>query len=740
MGRKKTTVGTSVSRAIADDQMPNAIRTGITKALFIGGDLPEYILEEIVGSLGVKADRMYNYGRDHYTHGLPSGQFTVAAENIEDVVGTVLLSIENTAVVIDYLRHGAPNNLHIGWVDLMELHGYSPATNQLAALSVAKGTPVYLHDMVVVVPSTELATIAPETVQQWGIAARAGYTPQRQIGSPETRAMVLPTGIEGDPIGTAEYLRVEYVWQGLTGVEQDSFTIPITGYDDNADYFHVRYLVGGVVKYWMYREGAGTHPTLDVLFDKTPIPNGSFFPFAYFRYAGVSETENPTSQSYLTNKKLVKYLGMDFDMVAEAVEANPGIDDVLQAMLIMAVPANTTNELEQRYLWEFFNNVFLASSLEHRHRTEQEAAVAANTAVQAALSAPGIVIQDTRFQMVLDNQGIYKRRKAGNLGPIGSFHSSFSTMPVSFEVTDQGEASATYTVIEDIGSHFYRRQVSTGFYDEIQVVEMRTLFNINGRFAIGNDDGPILIVPLDRSITSEFSIPEREILYARSLHFVFNSEIITKVQWYQSGPFQFVMLVAAVYMTVASLGADGGSAIAAALAGANYATAVYLTTVVLIKMVVFRAVFKLFVKVVGLEAAFAIAIVAALAGVYDSSTYGASLVGTPFAMDLLTFSSGLMQGIQAETQALMQDLLGQSRELELLQKEQTKLLDAAKELLESNNFLSPFVIFGEKPDDFYNRTVHSGNIGVVGIDAISSFVTHALKLPELNDSLGDRDV
>jgi hypothetical protein len=106
VGRKRTTVGTSISRAIADDQLPDAIKMGVTKALFSGGDLPDYILEELVGSVGVRAEKMYNYGRDHYTYGLPSGQFLVAAENIEDVVSTALLSIEGAPVVLDYLHHG----------------------------------------------------------------------------------------------------------------------------------------------------------------------------------------------------------------------------------------------------------------------------------------------------------------------------------------------------------------------------------------------------------------------------------------------------------------------------------------------------------------------------------------------------------------------------------------------------------------------------------------------------------
>ena len=83
----------------------------------------------------------------------------------------------------------------------------------------------------------------------------------------------------------------------------------------------------------------------------------------------------------------------------------------------------------------------------------------------------------------------------------------------------------------------------------------------------------------------------------------------------------------------------------------------------------------------------------------------------------------------------MLDLMAESKEFDLLSKEKIKLLDTANDLLDNRSMLSPFVIFGEKPDDFYNRTVHSGNIGVVGVDIIHSFVDMSLALPKLHDSI-----
>lgn len=735
MARKRAAYGTSVSRAIKDDKLPNAVQSGVLKALFDEGDIPEYLLEELVNSVGMRADRMYTYGRDHYTHGLPSGQFTVAAEGIETTVGTVLLGIEGSPVTIDYLRHGPANSLHIGWTKLIDVHGYNPATNQLGALTTSLGTPVYLDDMVVVVPGPDINTIAPESLQLWGIAARAGYTPERTTGTAETRAMLTPTGVRADPLATDEVVRVSYVWMASGVLNRNTFDIPLTGFIDEADYYHVRYLVGSVVKYWMYRDGAGTYASLDGMFDHLPTTGGSFFPFAYFRYNHTSELADTGSASYLTGKRLVKYLGMDYDQVAQAIDDNPDIDDVEQAMLMMAVPANTTNEMERRYLFDFFNNVYLASSPEFRFRSEAEAAEFALSLEQQGLHSPGIVIQDARFKLSLDNRGIYKRRKPGVVGPIGSHDSTTGTIVLTYTIIVEADTPYEQMLNVPIVSHYYRRQITNNYYDEIQVVDLRTLFHISGSYtSIGDDTDTILLIPLDQSVTSEYSIPDRENLYARSLHFVFNSLVYTTVAWYQTEFFQFVLLVVAVIITAYSWGADGGSAIGAALAAGNYVLAAALIFNAIVNMLVIRGVFKLFVKAVGIRAAFIIAIIAAVFGIANMMDSG-SVAGAPYASDLLTLSSGIMTGIDVQLKMDMQALLNEATAFSKEQEEQVKLLETAQELLENSVILSPFVIFGEKPQEFYDRTVHSGNIGVVGIDAVSSYVDMALRLPELHETM-----
>lgn len=736
MGRKQTLVGTQVSRVIEDNKLPNSVRQALVNALFKNGEIVDHVLDGMLSGMGMKAEALYRFAEaGNYVHGLPSGQFRVPGSQLLTAVKAVLDVVHGASVTMDYAEYGPPNSLHIGWMKLMSLHNYNPATNELPLLSAEQFNTVYLEDMVVVVPTYEVANIEPLSLQQWGISPRAGVTPDRVALTPTVAQQVSFSQVEVDIGAAVEHLRVEYTWvdNSLT-TQHESFSMPVDGYDDNKQYIHARYTVGGTVHYLMYEVGSGTYTALDELFDAAAPTSGNFFPFMYFRYGKVSEAANPTSESYLDNKRLMKFLGIDFDQMAEAIDANPDIDDVEQAMMMFAVPAVTENQLELRYLWSFFHNLFMSQGSSLRFQYEAQADIANSQLFGTTIQPPGIVIQDQRFKMSLSNRGVYKIFKSGDIAEVGGYAMGTSTFNVTTKYWDR----LNDLQLEEqtpISYHYYRKQVTKGLYEELQVVELQTRFHINGEYStIGDDTDKILIIPLDHSITEEYTTREREILYSRSLHYVFNSLLTVKLAWYQTETFQVVMIFVAFVITAYSMGGDGGSALSAAMAAGTAATFEYVVTVVL-QYLVARLAFKLFVKAVGVEAAFVIAIVAAIAGVGFGLENG-GLAGSPWAENLLALSNGLSTAIQAQITADTNNLAGEISEFEKYVEEQTKLLEETQALLRQDVYLSPFVIFGEKPGEFYNRTIHSGNIGVVGINAIHNFVDAKLTLPTVEETLG----
>lgn len=743
--KEKTTVGTVFTRAIKDDDVPDAAKTGLIRAIFQNGNIGDYILEEMTNSIGTRAEKFYDYAGKSYTHGLPSGEKLSATQG-KAQVQQVLDSIEGASVFIDYYQYGPPNALHIAWFKLIRDYGYNPNTNELPVLSAQKGTQVYLNDMAVVIRAAVLPGINSNVLDQWGTSPRAGYTPIRRSVTKRAASLVKFGPVYSSPTATTDYVQANVCWQVSEMVDYaegprqelvmkyQDLVIGFLDFDSTKDYFHVKYTVNGVTKYWIYQAGSGGYPILDNVYNIPAPIIGSYFPFVYFRYNKKSEIEDKTTQDYKSSKKLMKKLGMDYDQIAEAIDKNPDIKDVEQAMLMFAVPAHSAKPMDQRYLFDFFDAQFYAS--EDQFTSAVAGAIRAEFGANSDENTYTTVIQDRRFRMALTYQGIYKQRVVGSIGPIGTCTNGFTQEKIDLlypgTISDQPMGVTEYSKY-----HFYRKQVTAFMYEEIQVTNLKTIFFVYGAYTtIGDENDEILMIPLDRAIIADYSAKEKEILYTTSMHYVFNSRVVTKIKWYQTGLFQAIVIIVSLVVLIASYGSTWQEFAAAVAAGATAQAIIVTIALGIIKAVAISYAIKLFVKEVGLEAAFIIAIVAAVAGYYQYLTSNASTVaGAPWAKELLDLSSSLAKGINANVKEGIADLMGQYDELKLLATEQEKLLDSANKLLESNTLLSPMVIFGESPTEYYDRTVHSGNIGVIGLDAIHSFCDASLRLPKLSDTL-----
>lgn len=747
--KKKITVATTVSRVIEDKMLPNSIKTGLIKGLISGdGQIVENILEDMSSNLAVKAERMYRYAKNHYPYGLPTS--TLAnSQSGRSVVQAVAEDIAGQPVTMDYSHYGPFNSLHYGWQTLVDTKGYDQATNELTALTPIKGSKVYLVDMGVVVPQALMASLEQGSLDQWGASPSAGQTPIR-VANP----IAGHTPVQVSSSATEEYLVVTYAWKVGGTVYQESITLIVPDPADNLEFFQAKYtyqlfvetqinLATGlpediyrtVTGYFTYQENEGSYPELDEVHQNNFTGLGSFYPFVYFRYNKTPQDSDPTSAAYKSSKKIMKLLGMDYAAGAEAINTNPDIDDVEQAMLTMAVPSISTNPEENRYLFDFFKRVLIEAGPVGLAKTKIAAEISA-AFNQDTVPALTFVIQDALFKMALSMQGIYRRKKSGVIGAIGYCTSALGTIDVSKEMPMLGEGeSGTYTWTTQETTHLYRRQVAPHLYEEIQVVGLNMAYYV---FEGYTATAETLLVPIDYSITKDYNNRDREILYARSLHYVFNSKTETKIAWYQQGWFKAVLIIVAVVITVITWGADGGAALTAAITAATASMEAFLITILVagLKMLVFNYALKLFVKLVGIEAAMIFAAVLAVAAAYGYFGTEAA-TGAPWAKDLLSVSTGL---ISSANDAVGDALLGiktQAEAFGMEVKEKNDLLETAKNLLEGNNLLSPFMIFGESPSDYYERTIHSGNIGVTSLDSISSYVDVALTLPKLSETVGD---
>lgn len=799
-----TTVATNASRVVDDNMIVPSTKQGAIAGLFDktnSNQLVENILEHVINGLGVKTEAMYNYAKKSYTYGLPSSKLFTTADGQSVVMGVIKNTI-STVAIKDYYHFGAINYLHLGWKTIVSNYGYNSITNELPTLTTAHaGCLTYLKDMVVVVRESAVASIDKESLEQWGISPAAGKTNKRTALNSILQGAVLTAHVKIDPRATSEHILVTFVWdvpvktiEGKVtkiingkeeiitpGVEittlvahEESIQIPIAGYLSTDDYFHVRYSVNGLDGYWLYKLGTGTYPEIETIFTADSTSLGSFFPIAYFKNGDGPDMmdKDETAAKYKTTKRLLKYLGMDYQAAIDEIAKNPDISKVEQALLCFGVPPDTTEHVDRKYLFDFFSKMYLASGgisidpgwelgdITNKGNSGGRDHTIEDTPEEVALKQLlklqenpkiALTIQDASLKTALSCRSIFKKTKAGVVAAVGKYFSDFTIEDITYtyskiEYVPDGEetkqVSVDYTVTRPLDLYRYCHQITNSAYEEVKVYDLKLRYYMWGGYStLGDDKSEILLVPLDHAITSKYSMIERELLYTRSMHFVFNSRVVTEVYWYQQAWFQFVIMVIAVVASIISMQPEL-TELAIQLIAVEAGTMTMVQFLIgiasgyLVPYLVTTYVIKLFVKAVGTDFAFLMALVLVAYTGFKSFTSG--LAGSPWAEQLLSLGNGLVKGVNAAIRADMNDLLEEYNAFKTYLVDKTAELDKANDLLYEDVLLSPKWFIGQTPDQLYN-TVHYGNIGMAGIDSVESYVDIALTLPTINNTLGAKN-
>lgn len=752
MGRKKTYVGTQISRVIKDDVLPDSIKAGLVNSIMsVDGDIPVDVMEEVFKSIGIKSERYYEYAENgHYVHGLPSGQLRSFSQGAA-AVQQVLTSLSGSPVQVDYVRLGAPNLMHLAWMKLVSDYDYDPGTNRIMGLEATIGTEVYLSDMKIHVPKDSYDEYNQGTLEVWGNPPNAGYTPFRPSSITGSLTFRQPTPLVVDSRVTTDFITVSYEYKRLNqeGIG-DSILLPgtkkigslemvVTVPDETKEYYQASYVANDLRKWWIYEAGSGVYSELDAIAIQPPEVSGTFFPFAYFRYDKKAETSDKDSASYKSTKQLVKQLGLNFDQIAVAIDENPDIKDVAQAMMVYGVPPETEDASEREYLFAFFSNLYNMQEPSLKGSMAGSASIKYLTGgVQMSDGWNSVVLEiaDKRFRMKFMVKSMTKKYIVGNVAPVGKYHSSVGESDYNYEYIDQ-ESGATVEAVTKVPYYAYQKQLSRTTYEEIRVYGMELEYYVfQQHHTTSDEDKKILLIPIDRSITENWGIIKKEVLYARSLHFVFNSMKVVKLRWYQTGIFQVFTVIIGVVISVVIYGLDGGTLVGAVLGASTGAVVTAIVIQVIVNYVislVMGELFKVIARVIGGNLAILLAVVAAVAGMSDVISAG-GIENAPWATDLLSAANGLAQAGMAE---LMGNLIEDYNDFLSVAEDATETLQDATKLLEGNRHLNPFVLFGESPTNYYNRTIHSGNVGILGISAISSYMEIALKLPDINDTVGE---
>lgn len=759
--KRVTTVGTSIARLVADDTLTKASKTALIQSLFDGTDAVDAILESNMSNMTIKTKQMYKIAEKGYVFGMPQGkQFTnkLGLHEVHQIINSQL----GKDVLIKYHRYNNLNYIHWGWTELIRAYGYNPDTNELVNMSAKKKATVYLKDMEIVIPNNQKDLHPEECLKSWGKPANSGFVPGKVIDLGiysesyyRESPVIYYTNSNYGEIINAPVLRITCTWMEKPKImswndsadsshtyPEETFNIVLPALDLSKLYFQTYYSYvettssGSTVNkigYWTYLHGSGTYSNLDALEDTGSTATGQYFPNLYFRLNKQMLVNTGTDANKIAKlksvKKLTDKLGIDYEEVSSSIQENNDIADVEQAVMVYGIPADTTNQLELRYLFDLFSNLVTISG---------GSSGVSNTGSSFFGNSYDVItdviqVSDKAMDIALQHGGITKERKVGVIGKIGTCLMGIGSLTKNREESySWGDNTETRIVPWKIPYRYYQKQMGINLYDEIRVYNLSMSYRVweDYRSTLGDNNKEIILLPLDKSITDTYKNFDQEELFQRSMYFVFNSRVTQKIKWYEKEIFGDLLKAAAIIATVVVGFSDGGTfvKIAAAVSTAAYATAAAIILTQIAISYTIKVAFNLFVKMVGVDLAFIAALVAAAYGMQNQLASGAKAL-TATAKEMLFVANGLVAGVNENIKLKLEDLLGDFKDFSALKTEQQDMLQDAEKLLESNSVLSPLMIVGESPTDFYNRTTHLGNMGRLLLDDVHNFVDRSLQLP-----------
>lgn len=739
--KKKTEVTTTVVRVIADEMIPDVGERVVNRIIVTEEPMLDVYKESLIDNVSLKADRMYKWAKDNYHYRTPRSTI-VSNTSGEGVVKQVIEDIENASITLEYFEYAPANSLHMAWENLVKNFGYDPSTNKLNNLSIELNQEVYLKDIVTIYTSETFADADPGTLAQWGPAATAGYSPDRlaqlsnSLGDLRKQSNYI---VDTDVL--SDYVEATYIYEDENKIlHTGKFTVPMTGYNVYEEYYHVKYKVtkNGVTttKYWSYENGSGGYSSIDAIFLTKFDEIGSFLPNIYFKLNGepLAVPEQIWYAPYKSSKKVCTFLGFDYAKIGESVLNQVKDEAYEQAYMTMGVPFKTQNQVEMLYLFQFFSLLY--------YNTPSGSGVSGYSDFTPR-RGQSIVIADKGFTTTLSHQGIAKRKVMGRIGKKGFCSSGNRTIDgVSGYIRRSGGVSSAVTKVTFTDCRFFRYQVNDLYYEEIAVYGASFRYHVYGKYhVVATGESSKFLVPIDYAISSVIPINRREELYSRSFHNVFNTVVVTESKWYQSSVFKAILIVIAVAIIIFSAGGLSGISASIMAFIAQGATLIALAAV---KYVAFSLLVRygaqLIVEELGAKLGIVGAILITAVGVYLTQDASAGL--EVWADSLIAVGNGLMTAATDSIANLAAGLNGQLADFMLIVDEQQKALVEAQKLMGGNVNINPFdfigktpmFVDGETPDDYFNRTVHSGNIGVLSIDLQTDYVKNALSLPSFSDT------
>ena len=501
-------------------------------------------------------------------------------------------------------------------------------------------------------------------------------------------------------------------------------------YDIDRLYYYIEYLTedeNGLFtpKHLLFYEGFGGYPGFPTERFLSPEP---FYPVVTLRKENVDlfDESRIEEEEYQSTKKMLNLINIDPVELSENINDNPDIDEIDHAYLMFGVSLATTNNSCIQYLCRFFefyaeeefklvdlsDEDFVVDPIDGGYRDKPE-------------DLTRLRFYEGGLNMEVNWSKINVEYIQGSIGKTGNAKKEIMTEndeAYILKLYHQIDAD-TYLYIEVYGLR-HTNFIISSYYTETTIKDV-----------FDNPDNSNFIIPIRSSFVEEMSSFDRDTLFYDSLHLVFYSYEVTKLKWYETDLFKVFLIIITV-IVIATTGQAWAADLLLAIEGGVLATLSFITVSILETLII-QYIFELAVDALGEKLSFVVAVLATVAAIYGYNV-DSSLITNNWADKLLAASANITKAIDSSLKEDMADLIKQINAFQDQAKDLMDELEQKQELLNFDSILDPFMFIStrplinvnESPNEFFGRTVHQGNPGVLAYENLTNYVDMQLNLPK----------
>lgn len=708
-----------------------------------------------------KVDKYYKYGVQHHSDSIPTN-FTetyTLLEPVEDIsyndphpdIQTIIEDLIGEPITIQWYYFGRPNltlvaNNFFVKSPLFKIHGRNVVTNSVVKFVDVTTNTVYFPERHKLIGST-LTIFARKTI--WFEPPGPNPEDSRWVKIGPEVSFITDLATSPDPIEAFDILHQVVYSTNSTN-------------DFGA---------------WFYNEVDNLHPTIH---GSAPVPDdeGGSYPFTMLIENGKFVSKGEMGPEYKAETEgILKTIDLDLDQVMTSLEdpSDPdALKDVKDAFLLYAINIDNDTDGTLQYMYEHFRQYYTVNNRQNDNLHENWSDnYLTDPSTNNYLSAMHFYNNRVKFDMYL--RWVRLTIKTGNV------ESSFPTPPNTElaqlhpfvseidanntgntkkvngvtigKITKQVIIGTEYATTEiqpyPVNDHMLilRKQLTETTYVEMVIMGLSHFTHITGFSTTGGStkgfvlsintlehlENGKMFMPLSFDIMNQFNPILRSTIFYESLTIALHLFSRIKLPWYTNPALWIIIRIILIIITWGSseLWVEGVIAVIQAIA-INYAIQVIVTEILM-----------LLVDAIGGKAAL---IIAAIAATYALLRGGSSSTDGLFSLlnaDQLLQSATLL--VHSVNETTKEDFLTLEHDFETHQDfvgDQKEILEDMQALISKGVTLDlatsitrqPLMDLYEKPRDFYNRSIHLTNPGVLSLDTIDSYVKNLLVLPTYEDN------